>query len=168
MNEVFVMDSGAYLPGLQEQQDSDAILRDRLRRSGLMGASGGAVLPTLDGLVPGEIIRYDPRGPKPVMLEGVVTRRAVAKFNREMGLRTEAGGARALVKRLLLRMKEINNAGGYGIHWLKVGHAVYESICLMGVEDGVRFPDYTQGLFLCGLPVIRGLDLEPNVVCYYG
>ena len=65
-------DSSAYLPGLQEQMDSDAILRDRARRSGLVGASGGPALPTLGGLVPadvytsehGEVIPYDPLLPK--------------------------------------------------------------------------------------------------------
>ena len=57
---------------------------------------------------------------------------------------------------------------GHGLRRLKVGRVVCESICLMAIEDGVRFPDLTQGLFLCGLPVILDHELEPDVVCYYG
>lgn len=82
--------------------------------------------------------------------------------------RTEpsAGLARRLAKRVLKRLNEFKD--GHGLRWLKVGRVVYESTCLMGVEDGRRFPDTTHGLFLCGLPVVLGHDLEPNVVCYYG
>ena len=100
----------------------------------------------------GEIIHYDPKGPRPVALPEI---------------RPSAEWGRCLAKRVLERMKEFSGPGCHGLRWLKVGRNVWESIVELWASD-CRFPDATKPLWFNGLPVKLDLGMEPDVVCYYG
>jgi len=103
----------------------------------------------------GEVISYDPGGLKPIALP-------------ETAPSAERG--RRLAKRVLERMKEFSGPGCHGLRWLKVGRNVYESLCAMAFEDRVSStgPQHLSMNLLQGLPMKLDLEMEPDVVCYYG
>ncbi len=96
----------------------------------------------------GEVISYDPSFPVLVLPENPPS----------------AERGRRLAKRVLERMKEFSGPGCHGLHWLKVGRNVWESIASL---PGL-WADQAGNRYLHGLLVKCDSGMEPDIVCYYG